>query len=88
MNGIISNEQNGFQKNRSTIDLVSSLTSIIETRKMKKLPTFCAFIDFSKANDFTNRGKLQRIIETGITSKMFSAIKSLYSTVLTILCKS
>ena len=42
-------EQNGFHKERSTIDLIPSLTNLIETRQKKRLPTFCAFIDFKKA---------------------------------------
>ncbi|XP_053402567.1 uncharacterized protein LOC128557926 [Mercenaria mercenaria] len=50
-NNIICDEQNGFVKGKSTIDQVQSLTTIIETRKLKKLPTFTAFIDFKKAYD-------------------------------------
>ena len=48
-------EQNGFRKGRSTVDYLSTLTSIIETRKLKKLSTFAAFIDFRKAYDKINR---------------------------------
>ncbi len=44
-NSKIVDEQNGFRKHRSTIDHLSSLTHIIETRKKNKLSTFCAFID-------------------------------------------
>jgi hypothetical protein len=32
-----------------------NLTTIIETRKLNILPTFCAFIDFKKAYDCVNR---------------------------------
>ena len=39
-------EQNGFRKNRSTVDHLSSLISIIDTRKKNKQSIFCAFIDF------------------------------------------
>ena len=39
-------KQNGFRKDRNTIDQVLSLTNLIETRQKKRLSTFCAFIDF------------------------------------------
>ena len=57
-NDIINDEQNGFVKGKSTIDHVSSINNIIETRKLKKQSTFLAFIDFKKAYDFINRDKL------------------------------
>ena len=44
---ILSDTQNGFRKGRSTVDHI--VTSIIETRKLKRQPTFTAFIDFKKA---------------------------------------
>ena len=47
----IVDEQNGFRKNRSTTDHISSLTNIIETRKKLKLYMYCAFIEFRKAYD-------------------------------------
>ena len=61
---VITYEQNSFRKKRSTIDYISSLTSIIDTRKKLKLSTFCAFIGFRKAYDSINRAKLwQRLSE-------------------------
>ena len=45
-NGILADEQNGFRKGRSIVDHISSLTNIIETRKLKRKQTFVAFIDF------------------------------------------
>lgn len=48
-------EQNGFRTGRSTIDHVSSLTNLIETRIKRKLSTFAAFIDFKKAYDSIDR---------------------------------
>ena len=56
--GILNDEQNGFVKERSTIDHISTLTSIIETRKKCKLSTFVSFIDFKKAYDSVNRSLL------------------------------
>ena len=52
---IINDEQNGFMKGKSTIDHISTITSIIETRKKCKLSTYVAFIDFKKAYDSINR---------------------------------
>ncbi|CAG2245923.1 unnamed protein product [Mytilus edulis] len=58
-------EQNGFRKGRNTIDHISTLTTVIETRKLRKLSTFVAFIDFKKAYDWINRdllfGKLENL---------------------------
>ena len=73
--------QNGFRKKRSTIDHISSLTNIIETRKKMKKSTFCAFINFRKLNyDFINRNNLwQRLQDIGVSTKMLTAVKSLYS---------
>ena len=45
-NNIICDEQNGFRKSRSTLDHLSTVTSIIETRKAMKKDTFVSFIDF------------------------------------------
>ena len=80
---IIVDEQNGFRKKRSTLDHLTTLTSIIETRKKARKSTYCAFIDFKKAFDTVNRDilwhKLQHI---GIKDKLFSAIKGLYDKVI------
>ena len=35
-NGLLADEQNGFRKKRSTVDHISSLTNIIETKKKQK----------------------------------------------------
>ena len=44
-----------------------------------KLSTFCAFIDFRKAYDYINRNKLwQRLQDINVSTKMLTAIKSLY----------
>lgn len=75
---VINNEQNGFRKSRSTLDHPSTLT-IIETRKLCKLSTFCAFIDFKKAYDWVNRNLLFCKLESlGVSTKMLNALHSLY----------
>ena len=81
-NGKLVDEQNGFREKRSTIDHLQSLTSIIDNRKKKKLSTFCAFIDFSKAYDYIDRDKLWfRLYDTGVSTKMLSAVRALYNSV-------
>ena len=79
---IILDNQNGFRKQHSTVDHIMSLTSIIETRKRNKLPTYCAFIDFKKAYDYVDRKILwERLQRVGVSGRMLSAVKSLYSNI-------
>ncbi len=81
-NDILCDEQNGFRVGRSTIDHLGSLTSVIETRIKKKLSTFAAFIDFSKAYDRINRNELWvKLGAIGVSGKMLTALKSLYDNV-------
>jgi hypothetical protein len=81
-NGLITDEQNGFRQGRSTIDHLSSLTSIIETRKLKRLDTFVAFVDFSKAYDRINRSMLwKKLNKNGCPNRMLQALKVIYSNV-------
>jgi hypothetical protein len=54
---IIHDEQNGFRKSKSTIDHLSTLTCIIESRKLRKLSTFAVFVDFKKAKFIVSRFK-------------------------------
>ena len=82
-NNLIYEGQNGFRKGRSTIDHISSLTQIIETRKKLKMSTFCAFIDFKKAYDSINRDILWHKLEHfKLNNKLLGAIKSIYKNVL------
>ena len=78
----ITDEQNGFRKNRSTIDHVATLTDIIDTRKKnRKLSTYCAFIDLRKAYDCINRDLLLCKLEGIGTGKLLGAFRSLYTSV-------
>ncbi|CAG2196515.1 unnamed protein product [Mytilus edulis] len=79
---IIHDEQNGFRKDRNTIDHLLSITSIIESRKLRKQSTYAAFIDFKKAYDTINRALLFSKLELlGVSSKMIKALRSLYNNV-------
>ncbi len=82
VNELLCDEQNGFGKNRSTVDHLSSLTSITETRKLQKKDTFTAFVDFAKAYDIIDRSLLwEKLSDMGLSSKMLSSIKVLYKDV-------
>ena len=82
-NNLLSDEQNGLRQSRSTIDQLSTLTSIIEVRKKLRKSTFCAFIDFKKAYDTINRDILwSKLSNCGISNNFCSTIKSLYNNVL------
>ena len=48
-NNVILDKQNSFRNGRSTIDHLNTLTYIIETRKLRKLATFAAFVDLKKS---------------------------------------
>ena len=81
-NSVIADNQNGFRKQRSTIDQISSVTSIIETRKLHNKDTFAAFIDFKKAYDSIDRGILfTKLSNLGISGLMYNALLSIYDNV-------
>ena len=81
-NEILADEQNGFRKGRSTIDHISCITNIIETRKLKLKQTFAAFIDFRKAYDSINRPLLwTKLEDLGIGGNILTVIKSIYNDV-------
>ena len=81
-NAYIVDEQNGYQKGKSTIDHLATLTNILETRKLQRKKTFVAYIDFSKAYDRVNRVLLWKKLENiGVTGHMLNCIKGIYSNV-------
>ena len=81
-NNKLTDSQNGFRKTRSTIDQLSTLTNIIETRKLQKKQTFVCFVDFRKAYDTINRNILwQKLNKIGIKGKFFNSLKSIYENV-------
>ena len=81
-NNILLDNQNGFRKNRSTVDHVMTITSIIETRKLNKKNTFAAFIDFRKAYDNINRNLLfEKMRHLGINGSMYKTLIAIYDNV-------
>ena len=76
---IIVDEQIGFRKDRSCVDHIFVLTSIVRNRINNNLSTYCAFIDFKKAFDCINRELLlYKLLMYNIDGKMFRAINGLY----------
>ena len=72
-------EQNGFRQNRSCIDHIFSISTIVKNYICDYKHVFCAFIDFKKAFDSINRDLLfYRLLSYNIDGKIFKAIKSLY----------
>ena len=79
---VLNDAQNGFRTGRSTIDHISSLTSIIETRKLKKQSTYVGFIDFRKAYDSIDRNLMfRKLRDLGISGFICKSILSLYDNV-------
>ena len=73
-NDILADEQNGFCSGKSTTDHVSSLTNIIETRKLKRKQTFTAFIDFKMAYRRFHQ-QLSSMVQTGRYEPCWEYIK-------------
>ena len=82
VNDLLVDEQNGFRRGRSCVDHISSLTSIIETRKLMKKWTYAAFIDYSKAYNRINRNMLfSKLSALGLKGNFYESMKDIYSNV-------
>ena len=79
-NGLIENEQNGFQAGRSCMDHIFVLSDTLRIRKALNLQTYCAFIDFKKAFDYVDHDNLlYKLGKLGISGHFYYAIKALYT---------
>lgn len=66
-------------KNRSCLDHVFSLFSIINNRKLRKMDTFSCFVDMKKAFDTVNRDCMWfKLMKIGVHGNILYAIQSLY----------
>ena len=78
-NKFLCEEQNGFRQNRSCLDHIFTLHSIIQNKLNTGTDLFIAFIDLKKAFDSINRDLLfLKLRSAGIDGKMYFSIKSLY----------
>ena len=81
-NNIIIDNQYGFQKNKSTVDCVFILYSLIAKTLSNKKKLYVAFLDWEKMFDKINRVLLwQKLVNTNISTKLISSIKAMYTEV-------
>ena len=77
---ILSDEQAGFRRARSTVDQLFILTETIKCNRPQK--TYCAFIDIAKAYDRVWRdGLWHKLWEAGVKGKMWRILKNIYKQV-------
>ena len=79
MNHDLPDVQAGFRKGRGTRDQIASICWIIEkAREFQKNIYFC-FIDYTKAFDYVNHNKLQKILkEMEILDHLTCLLRNLY----------
>ena len=76
---LLSENQTGFRKLYSTLDLIFSLNAIIEILKHRN-KLFCYFVEFSSAFDSVRRAGLwQKILKSDINGKIFKVIYNMYN---------
>ena len=81
---ILIEEQAGFRSNRSTVDNLFVLHSIINSALQNGKKLFCAFLDFRKAFDYLNRDCLWfKLLDYGLRGNIFNVIRSMYCEVKT-----
>ena len=72
-------EQNGFQKDRSTLEHIFTITTIAETRQMLGKDVFAAFIDFKKAYDSIIHHFLwEKLQSIGVNGNLLHLLQALY----------
>ena len=82
-NKVLPDFQFGFRKNKSTVDCIFVLSSIISKLvNCDKRKLYCAFVDFRKAFDLVYRnGIWHKLISNGVSSKMVHMLKAIYESV-------
>ena len=79
-NNYLVDEENGFRRNRSCMEHIYTLYSIINKRKLSKQSTFACFVNAKKSFDTVNHDCLwYKLLTLGTNGKMFHAVKSLYN---------
>ena len=78
----LSDAQFGFRKDRSTVDAIYILQSIVQHVLNHKNRLYCAFVDLRKAFDSVYRNGLWlKLYKSGISGKMLQIVKSIYERV-------
>ena len=75
IDNILTKNQNGFQRNRSTTTKILTIRRILEGVQAKNLQATILFVDFTKAFDSIHRGKMEQILLAyGIPKEIVAAI--------------
>ena len=83
-NNIVVDEQNGFRRDRSCLEHIYTLYTVINKRKQQKQSTFVCFVDAKKVFDTVHRDYLwymYKLMSLGIKGKILKAVQSLYTEV-------
>ena len=76
-------EQSGFTPHRSTVDRITTLNMILQTRREYRRPSGVAYVDFRSAFDFIDRQSLWLLLQSkGIPDKILELLEDLYSNTL------
>jgi hypothetical protein len=76
---VLRKNQAGFRQGRRTTDRISALRRIFESAQESQIPLVATFVDFRKAFDSVDRGKLFKILSLyGVSDKLIEAVKRLY----------
>ncbi len=79
LNALVPEEQCGFRKQRSTIDLIFAMRQLQEKCRERNQPLYALFVDFTKAFDSVNRQALWKILQKlGCPGKFINIIKALH----------
>ena len=78
-NEILSENQSGFRKSRSTMDNIFTISTIAEVRQKLGEETFAAFIDFRKAFDSIQHGLLwKKMQHYKVDENFIKLLQSMY----------
>ena len=81
-NHLIIETQAGYRPGYSTLDNLLIFDSTIKKFQKFKSPLYCVFVDFKKAFDYVNRGKLlHKCYQIGVSTKVIKYLESVYRNV-------
>ena len=79
---LVAEEQGGFRKGRGCRDQLMTLVLLGQVKAVTKTGMFASFIDFKKAYDRVDRGKLWRCLEgMGLGGRLSAFLKAVYEDV-------
>ena len=74
--------QFGFMQNKSTVDCLFILQSVVKNQLYHKRKLYCAFIDFQKPFDLIYRnGIWYKLCEMGASLRFVKSVKAIYNSV-------